>query len=188
MVYIILGTGFEEIEAVAPMDILRRAGVEVRYAAVADKKVIGAHGIVITADCLLRDVDPAQAEAIVLPGGGVMTPGNYGSDPGALEFIKQYALAGKRVGAICAAPTVLGGLGLLEGRNAVCYPGMEAGLTGAKAMVGHKVVCDGSYVTAQGPGSALEFGLNLAAMLKGRQAAEAVRQGMHYPPITYVCG
>lgn len=186
MIYVLLGTGFEETEAVAPVDIMRRAGLDVAFAAVSERVVTGSHGIRITADCLLSEIDLLKAEAIVLPGGAVMTPGNYGSDEKALEAIKAFALSGGQIGAICAAPTVLGGLGLLEGKKAVCYPGMEEGLKGAIPQLGEKVVADGAYLTAQGPGSAIEFGLNLAARFAGREAAEQVRKGMHYGEVRYV--
>ncbi|NLT39832.1 MAG: DJ-1/PfpI family protein [Clostridiales bacterium] len=185
MVYIVLGNGFEEIEAIAPMDILRRAGIDAQYAGVLSKTVTGAHGIAVTADTLIENVDLKNTEMLVLPGGAVNNAGNYGRDAHALRLISDCVKSGKKVAAICAGPTVLGSLDLLDGKRAVCYPGMESRMTGATPVKGEKVVLDGNILTAQGPGSAIEFGLNLVAVLKGTDAAESVRSQMYYTPVKY---
>ncbi len=185
MVYIILGDGFEEIEATAPMDVLRRAGIETAFVSAAGRYVRGSHGIVIEADLLAEETDFSEAQMLVLPGGKVRNSGNYGSDERLRGEIAKYVNAGGETAAICAGPTVLGELGLLEGKRAVCYPGLEDQLSGALAQPGQKVVCDGSVTTGQGPGAAMEFALVLAARIAGTDAAEAVREAMHYPWVDY---
>ncbi len=185
MVYIVLGDGFEEIEAIAPMDIMRRAGIEASYAGVISGTVVGAHGITVQADTILKEAELEAAELLVLPGGAVENEGNYGSDKEALRLIGNHVSRGNRVAAICAGPTVLGKLNLLSGKRAVCYPGMEPLLRGALPVTGQRVVLDGNVLTAQGPGSAVEFALNIVALLKGINTAEIVREQMYYPPVKY---
>ena len=186
MVYIILGTGFEEIEAMTPADVLRRAGVDVAFVGIADKTVTGAHGIKVLADEVWGEQDVLNAELVILPGGAVRQAGNYGCEEHVLSKVKERCLAGGKLAAICAGPTVLGEHGLLKGKCAVCYPGMEDYMTGAKVMEGSKVVLDGSVMTAQGPGAAGAFALNILAWLRGRDAAEEVRGEMYMAPVDYV--
>ena len=179
MVVILLGTGFEEAEALVPADLLRRAGVEVALTGLTGLQVTGGHGITVLADRTISQVDEGKTELVMLPGGlgGVDA---ILACPQALELVKNVCAAGGRVAAICAAPTILGKLGLLEGRRAVCYPGMEDGLTGAIPQPGTPVVEDGNILTGEAAGSAFVFGLRLVEALKGKEAAQAIAHGIHY--------
>lgn len=179
MVTILLGTGFEEAEALVPADLLRRAGAEVVLAGVNGPQITGAHGISVAADRLLDQIDPAEVELVMLPGGlgGVQS---MSDSPAALDLIRQVWSRGGQVAAICAAPALLARLGLLEGRRAVCYPGMEDQLTGALPQPGQQTVVDGRLITGQGPGAAFAFGLKLVELLCGPEAAEQVRHDIHY--------
>ncbi len=172
MVYIILGTGFEEIEAIAPCDILRRAQIPVQYAGIGGKVVEGTHGIRIEADLTVEQMDLTAMDMIVLPGGlgGVES---MQACPAVLDAVKFAAENGKFVAAICAAPTILAGLGLLEGRRATCYPGMEDQMAGAVMAPGAKAVVDGNLITGQAPGAAMEFGLTLVEQLRGQAQFDA---------------
>ena len=176
MVYICLANGFEEIEALAPADILRRAGVEVKLAA-RGGSATGSHGITVAADCDIADMDAENAELVVLPGG---LPGahNLFADP-AVQALPKAAEKGVRIAAICAAPYILGRLGLLEGKKAVCYPGFEDELRGATVVKDAAVVTDGLITTGRGAGAALDFGFELAALLKGDETAAKLRAGMY---------
>ncbi len=179
MVYIILGTGFEETEAVAPYDILKRGGVDVHFAAVSGKEVAGAHGIRIAADCSVNDIDVGSTEMIVVPGGmgGVESVEKCDA---ALDAIRNAYNSGLRVAAICAGPRVLAGLGILAGKAAVCYPGMESEMNGGVMAPDLSVVTSGRVTTGRGPGDALEFGFELLKILKGADVAERVAGGMCY--------
>ena len=179
MVYIILGTGFEESEAVIPCDLLRRSGVQVQFAGIGGTAVKGSHGIVIEADCAAEDVDLTAADMLVLPGGlrGVKT---IRSTPYVLSSVKALHEKGGWVAAICAAPTILGDLGILQGRKAVCYPGMEEGLTGA-VVTQAPAVRDGNVITGRSAGAAFQFGLSLVEALCGPEAAKKVAAGVVFP-------
>lgn len=179
MVCILLGTGFEEAEALVPADLLRRAGIPVALVGVDGRSVTGSHAITVAADCTLDEVDPEAVELVMLPGGlgGVAAMTASGQ---AVELIRQAHARGIPLAAICAAPTLLAKLGLLEGRNAVCYPGMESQLTGALPQPGARVVEDGPILTGQAAGSAFDFGLKLIEVLRGPQAAQTVRHAIHY--------
>ncbi len=179
MVAILLGNGFEEAEAIVPADLLRRAGVEVVLTALEGAEATGSHGITVKVDANLSELDPDRLDLLFLPGGlgGVEA---IQSCPAALELVRSVYDKGKYLAAICAAPTILGALGLLEGKKAVCYPGMEDGLTGAVVQKGHGVVADGSVITGEAAGSAFDFGLKLAELLKGPAAAQRVRDAVHY--------
>ena len=180
MVYILLAPGFEEIEALAPADLMRRAGLEVALVSVnGTAQVAGSHSITVAADCTLDQVDPARCQLLMLPGGLGGVNGIKAS-PAALKLVETVHSQGVPVAAICAAPTVLGQLGLLQGRQAVCYPGMEDGLTGASVPAGERVVVDGTVITGQAVGSSLDFGLTLIETLLGRDKAEEVQQGVCY--------
>lgn len=179
MVVMLLGTGFEESEAVVPLDLLRRAGVEVSAAGLAGTQVTSSHGVTVTADCTLDQVDAAQVEMVILPGGLGGVAAIEGSQA-ALKLVGQVYKAGGYVAAICAAPTVLAQLGITDGRKAVCYPGMEGQMGQADMQVGERVVVDGKVVTGQAAGSAFDFGLKLVELLKGAAAAEEVRHAVHY--------
>ena len=179
MVAILLAPGFEESEAIVPADLLRRAGVQVVLAALEGTEVTSSHGVTVKADAALNALDADQIDLLFLPGGlgGVEA---IQSCPAALELIRAVYGKGKYLSAICAAPTILGSMGLLEGRRAVCYPGMEDGLTGAKVQKGHGIVVDGSLITGEAAGSAFEFGLKLVELLKGSAAAQQVKDAVHY--------
>lgn len=173
MVYMLLGTGFEETEAIAPLDLLRRAGVPVQTVGVNGKTVYGGHGIGVEADILLKEMDLTSLEMIVLPGG----MGGVSSVRGSREAMEALRFAwenGKFVAAICAGPTVLGDLGITEGRNITCYPGCEAGCPGANIAADAPCVRDGKLITGTSAGCAVSFGLMLVEALKGSEAAQAV--------------
>lgn len=172
-----LATGFEEIEAITVIDVLRRAGLNVIVTSVTDDyQVVGAHQIPVKADKLFAEVDDQSVDMIVLPGG---LPGaeNLDRHEGLRSQLKNFDRAGKPIGAICAAPMVLGHLGLLEGKKAVCYPGFEKELQGAKVGSSSTVI-DGKIVTGRGVGAALNFSLELVHMLEGKEKADKLAQGM----------
>lgn len=173
---IFLAEGFEETEALTPFDILRRGGVDVALVSVTGSlRVTGSHGIAIEAQELLT-ADVAKADLLMLPGG---MPGtlNLEACVALKEAIAEAAKRGKVVSAICAAPSVLGGMGLLSGRNATCYPGFEDKLIEAKC-TGESVVKDGKFITGVGPGASFSFGLALLAELMGTDVAGTVKAQM----------
>ena len=179
MVYILLAEGFEEAEALVPADLLRRAGVPVALTGVTGRTVAGGHGISVVCDLTVDQAEPGELELVVLPGGLGGVEGILKSAP-ALELIQEAAVQGKWVAAICAAPTILARLGLLDGRAAVCYPGMEDQMTPAAVQPGRRVVQDGSFITGEAAGSAFDFGLKLVEVLKGAETAAQVRHAVHY--------
>lgn len=184
MVYVFLAEGFEETEAICPVDILRRAGLNVLTVAVADRDaessscdVTGSHGITVTADITAAELDLGETPELVVLPGGMPGAANLEKSAAVREWVLSAARSGAFVGAICAAPMVLGKLGLLEGKSAVCYPGFEKHLSGAK-IVDAPVVRDGNIITARGMGAALDFGLALVAALRGDGAAEAIKKSV----------
>ena len=177
MVYVHLAYGFEELEALSVVDLLRRVEVPVQLVSVTGVKLVkGAHGIGVEADILFEEADYESCEMIVLPGG---LPGTFGlrDHEGLTGKIREFAAAGKKLSAICAAPLVLGGLGILEGKKATIYPGMEEHLTGAEP-AGKRVVKDGNIITSQGPGTAMEFALAIVEELCGSQVSEDLRKDL----------
>lgn len=177
MVYVFLAEGFEEIEAISVIDILRRCQLSVQTVSISDNLLVcGAHGIPVVADSYLEEVDFDAACAFILPGG---LPGSDNlqacSDLEAL--LKQADKAGKIVAAVCAAPKILGAFGITEGRCATCYPGYEQELLGATAKV-DRVVCDGHVITSRGAGTAADFAFAIASALGANP--EPVRKGMLY--------
>ena len=176
MTYILLGEGFEEIEALAPCDILRRGGEEVALVGIGGKTICGGHGIAVAADLTVEEMDLKKMDMLVLPGGMGGVRSIEGS-PAAMAAIRYAAEHGNRIGAICAAPTILGKLGLLKGKNAVCYPGMEKELRDAKVQ-NTAVTVDGTITCGRAAGSAILFGLALLGALRGKETAEAVRKGI----------
>ena len=172
MVYILLGTGFEEIEALAPVDLMRRAGIEVTTVGLNGKIVYGSHHIGVEADITIDELNTADAEMIVLPGGLGGVASILGCEK-ALETIR-YAYENKKwLAAICAAPTILAKLGILSGKTAVCYPGCEADMPGA--LISNKAaVCDGHIITGTSAGCAIPFGLALIESLKGTAEAQRI--------------
>ena len=170
MIYMLLGTGFEETEAIAPLDLLRRGGVEVMTVGVNGKVVYGGHGIGVEADILLEEMDLTAMEMIVLPGGlgGVASVRASGLAMEALRFAWEN---GRFVAAICAGPTVLADLGLPDGKNATCNPGCESGMGSARMVPDVPCVRDGNLITGTSAGCAVPFGLALVGALKGEEVA-----------------
>ena len=175
MVYMLLGTGFEETEAIAPLDLLRRAGVQVLTVGVNGKTVFGGHNIGIEADITISQMDLTDLEMIILPGGlgGVASVRESRAAMDALEFAWNN---GKFVAAICAGPTVLADLGITSGKKATCYPGCESGMRDAIIQENAPCVRDGNLITGTSAGCAIPFGLELVAALKGRQTADTVAE------------
>jgi len=167
-----LANGFEEIEAVTIIDVLRRAGVDVTVAGVSELDVVGAHGIRIQADLHLADAARDTYDAVVLPGG---LPGatNLRDDPRVLAAVREVVDQGGTAAAICAAPIVLEAAGLLRGRRVTCYPGFGVDLRSAADVVEDRVVEDGQIVTSRGPGTAMDFALALVARLDLVRAYDA---------------
>lgn len=179
MVAILLGTGFEPLEAVAPCDILRRGGVETKFVSIQNERLVQAgHGIRIEADCTLNEIDPEQIEMVMLPGGLGGVHSILASEK-ALKLVKDVYARGGFVSAICAAPTILAKLGLTEGKKATCYPGMENEM-GAAVMENAGTVRDGRILTGRAAGSAEAFGLMLLAALKGEAEARKVAEAIVY--------
>ncbi|MBI1978359.1 MAG: DJ-1/PfpI family protein [Candidatus Omnitrophica bacterium] len=176
-VLVILADGFEEIEAVTPIDVLRRAGVEVILAGLSGKVVTGAHGIKFQTDVTLDEYKDLP-DAMVLPGG---MPGaqNLGKSPKVAELVKKMNSQNKIVGAICAAPALaVAPTGILNGRKATCYPGFEKDFPSQVTFSTDRVVVDGNVITSRGPGSAFEFALELVEKLVGKEKVETLREGM----------
>lgn len=178
MVYIILGEGFEETEAVVPCDLLRRAGVDVRFAGIGGREITGGHGITVRADCAAEETDLTKAEMLVLPGGlgGVASIQKSETVKKAVSRVYEN---GGYAAAICAGPTVLAGLGITDGKRAVCYPGCEAQM-GSALICGENAVIDGRVITGRAPGAAFDFGLALVKALRGEEAARQVAAGAVY--------
>lgn len=172
-----MAEGFEEIEGLTVVDILRRAQVDVRMISIGDtKQVTGAHGITVEADELLFETDTDKMDMLVLPGG--MPGTKHLGECECLKNLLQKADREKKgIAAICAAPSVLGDLQLLKGRKAVCYPGFEERLTGAKILM-EPVVTDGHITTSRGMGTAIPFALELTARLCGREKAGQIKKSV----------
>ena len=176
MVYFFIAEGFEEIEALCPLDLLRRAGIDAKTVGVGSREITGSHGITVKCDMRDDELCDSSADMIFLPGGM----------PGTLNLrscetvIKAVLDANERkayIAAICAAPMILGELGLLKGKEAICYPGFEDKLIGAK-ISDSRVVADGNILTAAGMGAALDFGLLIVKIFKGETAAEELRRAI----------
>lgn len=176
MIPVFLANGFEEIEALATVDILRRAGVEVVTVGVGGRNAVGAHGIAVCADIVEDELDIAAIDGVVLPGG---MPGTTNLEASAVvqTAVKSAYERGLLVAAICAAPSILGHGGYLNGKKATCYPGFEPELTNA-AVIDEGVVRDGSIITASGAGVAVDFALELVRYLVSDEMAESIRRGI----------
>lgn len=178
MVYVFLANGFEEMEAIAPIDLLRRAELKVVTVAVGTdtKTVMGAHGIRINADITEQQVDLTDIEMAVLPGG---MPGTLNLEQSAVvqTVLKHCKQQNIYIGAICAAPSVLGHMGLLDGVTATCFEGFETQLTGANYSPQH-VCCDHNIITARGAGVSVEFALKLVEVLCGTSKANLLRKSI----------
>jgi protein deglycase len=176
-ILLFLAPGFEEMEATSIIDVLRRAGLSVSSVSITgDLRVVGSHGIAIEADCLYPQIDFSEASMLVLPGGQPGTK-NLNVHEGLKTTLAQFAQAGKPLAAICAAPMILGQLGLLDGKEATCYPGNEVHLKGA-ILSEYMVVQDGNIITASGPGVAAEFALQIVSLLAGEEKSEEVAKAM----------
>ena len=176
-VFIFLAEGFEETEAIATMDVMLRGGLDVTSVSVTGKSLVtGAHGITVNTDTLFEKADISSADMLVLPGG---MPGasNLNAHSGVKSALKQFAANGKKVAAICAAPLVLGGLDLLQGKKATAYPGFESTLKGA-TYVNSPTVKDGNIITGRGPGFTFQFGLAIVEELQGKAKADEVAEGL----------
>ena len=172
MVYVLLGTGFEETEAIAPIDLLRRAGVPVCTVGIQGKTVYGGHGIGIEADITIEQMDLTQMQMLVLPGGlgGVASVEGSELAMNAVRFAYENQVF---LGAICAAPTILGKLGMLAGKEAVCYPGCEEDLVQA-SLTDRAAVRSGNIITGTSAGCAIPFALALIEALKGQAEADRI--------------
>lgn len=177
MVYVFLATGFEETEALVPVDVLRRGGVQVRTVGVTGKTVYGAHGIGVTCDITVSEAVTSDLSAVVLPGGMPGTA-NLEADKTVSHFVDYAADKGLIVAAICAAPSVLGHKGILRGKKAVCFPGFEKELYGAEVL-DSPCVRDGNIITAKSAGAAFDFAFELLKALDCEKTAHDVGAGMY---------
>ena len=173
-----LADGFEEIEALTPVDILRRGGVSVKTVGIGGNTVKGSHNISVLADITENELDFKEIDAVILPGG---IPGtvNLGKSEAVISAINFAWQNGKIIGAICAAPSILGDLGILKGKKAICFDGFENHLTGA-VIERSPVVSDGNIITACGAGAAHLFGFELLSKIKDKNTADKLRAGMKY--------
>lgn len=179
-VYIFLADGFEEVEGLTVVDLLRRAGTEVVTVSIkeADKKVTSSHGITLLTDTLFEENDFSDGDMLVLPGG---MPGtlNLGGCQPLMDLLKKFYTEGRKIAAICAAPSIFGELGFLKGKCATSYPSFEERLQGAK--VSQKpVVTDGNITTSRGVGTAIDFALSLITQLEGKEKAEEIAKSIVY--------
>jgi len=177
MIYLFFAPGTEEIEALGTVDIIRRAGLDLQIVSITGQRAVtGAHGITIQADALIEDLDFVDAQMLILPGG---MPGatNFAACATLNERLCDHVYIGRPVAAICAAPLVLGRLGLLEGKRATCYPGFEDELRGATP-TGALVEVDGNIITGKGPAAVFEFAYAIVTMFCGEATANALREGM----------
>lgn len=177
MVYVLLADGFEEVEAVEPIDILLRGGVLVKTVGIKSKKVTGAHNITVEADMLLDDVVFENMELLMLPGGPGHT--NIEKSEKAMNIIRAAYDKNIYISAICASPSILGKMGLLENKTATCFPGYEKYLRGAEVS-DKKTVKDGKIITGKGAGAAADFGFMMLKELRGAETAEKIRSAMQY--------
>ena len=175
MIYMLLGTGFEETEAIAPLDLLRRADLPVKTVGLNGKVIFGGHGIGVQTDIEIDDMVLSDLEMVIIPGGlgGVAS---VRACPKAMDALKYAWDNEKFVAAICAGPTVLADLGITSSKQATCYPGCESGMGDAVMIHDAPCVRDGKLITGASAGCAIPFGLMLVEAMKGRETAEAIRQ------------
>lgn len=176
---IMVADGYEEVEMLTVVDLLRRESLICDIISVTgNKELTSSHKVTVLADVMFADADFDSYDALVIPGG---MPGtiNLGKHAGVCEQLKKAYADGKLVAAICAAPTVFGSLGILEGKRAICYPGMEDGLTGANVTV-EPVVADGNIITSRGMGTAIDFALAILAYFEGKEAAASLAEKIVY--------
>lgn len=178
-VYVFFAEGFEEVEALTVVDLLRRANIEVCMVSVTGKALVtGVQGVTVQTDKLYRDLDVCDGDMLMLPGGQPGTT-HLGEFEPLTELLKAWNKEGKRIGAICAAPTVLGALDILKGKKATCYPGCEEQLTGAQ-IVTDRVVTDGNITTSRGIGTAISFALELIRLLLDEKTSEDIKEAIVY--------
>ena len=180
MIYMFLADGFEEVEALTPLDLLRRAGAEIATVGIQGSTSTGSHGVTFACDMTAEEMDLSAADMVILPGGLLGTT-NLDACHYVDAAIEAVTKKGGRLAAICAAPLILGKRGLLEGKHAVCYPGFEKELRGAIVSESAGVVTDGNITTAKGMGVAFEFGIELVRLLFGKVKADALTKGTVRP-------
>ena len=178
MFYLFLAEGFEECEALVPLDILRRADIEIKTVGVGGNTIVGAHGISVNCDTLTKDLSTDNLNGIILPGG---MPGtiNLENDKTVQSFIDYCFDNNLLIAAICAAPSILGHKNLLNGKKATCFPGFENDLLGAN-VCNQSVVRDGNIITSFGAGAAFEFGFEILSAIKGKDFSENLQKQMKY--------
>lgn len=178
-VYTMLAEGFEEVEALAVVDILKRAKIEVCIVSITEQKLVtGAHKIGVSADICFEEADFGKCDMIFLPGG---MPGtlNLKNHKGLTKQIQDFNASGKKLAAICAAPSILGELGLLNGKHAICFPGFEDSLKGA-VITDERVVVDGNIFTSKGMGTAIDLGLEIVKYVIGEEASRELAGTIQY--------
>ncbi len=178
-VYEFIANGSEEIEALTVVDVLRRAGIDIKTVSINDTEIVElSHGTKIICDLVFKDADLSDADMLLLPGG---LPGAYNLNEhaGVRDAMTKQAEAGKKFGAICAAPLVLGSLGLLNGKKATCYPGFEDQMTGA-TYTAEIYTIDGNVITGCGPAATLPYSYAILEMLGEKEKADALREGMMF--------
>jgi 4-methyl-5(b-hydroxyethyl)-thiazole monophosphate biosynthesis len=176
-VYIFLAEGFEEIEAIAVIDTLRRGRIDIKSVSISDdKEVVGRSGIKVVADLLFDRKLFENAEMLVIPG-GMLGSQNLSAHDGLTSLLSEFNEKGKYLAAICAGPLVLGKIGILKGRQAICYAGLECDLPGA-VIKDERVVHDRNIITSKGPGTAIEFSLKLVEVLLGKDISDKIKAGM----------
>ena len=180
-VYEFLAEGFEEVEALAPVDILRRGGIDVKTVSITKKPLVeSSHGVIVKTDLLFEDInDFSDADLLMLPGG---MPGskNLNEHEGLRNVLQQHFNKGKRVAAICAAPLVLASIGLLKGKKATIYPGMESYLGEDAEYTGALVQEDGHVTTGAGPAASFPYGYQLLSYFLPAEKVEEIKKGMIY--------
>jgi 4-methyl-5(b-hydroxyethyl)-thiazole monophosphate biosynthesis len=178
-VYIFLADGFEEIEGLTVVDLLRRAKIDIQMVSITGRlQVTGSHQITVAADLLFEEADFNNADLLVLPGGMPGTA-NLMQHEGLDRLLKEFSSGGKSLAAICAAPSILGTKGLLAGKIVTCYPGYEEKLLGATA-TGSTVVTDGKITTSKGMGTSIDFSLELIKNIKGEDEAKKIAGAIQY--------
>lgn len=179
MVYVFLADGFEEIEALCPIDLMRRADIDVTTVSISgNKTVTGAHNIKVEADLLMDKLCIDELPELILLPGGMPGALNLSKDARLTSLIRSAYASGCKLAAICAAPFILGELGLLENKAATCYPGFESALKGA-VLSGERVVTDGGIITAVGMGASAHFGLEIIRVLRGAELSQKIAEAIH---------
>lgn len=181
--YAFLAKGFEEVEALAVIDVLRRASVDMQMISISDELLVtGSHGISIMTDRLFSDIEDEDADLYFLPG-GLEGTNNLMAHKGLCQLLKNKFSEGRHIAAVCAAPSVLGQLGILQGKKATCYPGFEDKLTGAVVLTGDRnirVVTDGNVTTSRGMGTSIELGLELTSVLVDKATSDNLALGIQH--------